>query len=353
MTQLQHGFTGSYNEADCRFLLTELHDTGDGTPNSAREDVPPPGYFALYHGAMDVNCQRVANDVARLAVHLNGTTDPDIPIVLASLARAGTPFGALLVRALRILGRTATHYGVSLIKKYGVDHAALDYILPRHPGAKLYFVDGWTGKGGISRELARSVAEYNATRGTQLTDKLTVLADLAGTAGMAVSTDDYMVPSAGINAPMNGLISKTYGEHTQMPAGSFHGAYVLENLRAWDLSNHFINSVTLAMRAALRQPLRLAVRPMVNDAMRREAQHRCNTALTRLMAQIGTDNEDLVKHGYAETVRAVQRRPMKSLLLRDPSTPQNQPLISLALSLKMSIIAAPELEYECVGVCTK
>lgn len=352
MTQTQHGFNGSYNEADCRFLLTELHDTAGGAGNSGWEEIPTPGYFALYHGAMEVNCLRVATDVARLAVHLNATTDPEVPVVLASLARAGTPFGALLVRALRILGRQATHYGVSLIKKYGVDHAALDYIVARHPDAKLYFVDGWTGKGGISRELARSVADYNATRHTQLTDKLTVLADLAGTAGMAVSTDDYMVPSAGINAPMNGLISKTYGEHEQMPAGSFHGAYVLEHLRSWDLSNHFINSVTIAMRTALRQPLRLAVRPMVTDAVRRDAQARCTGALARVMKEIGTDNEDLVKHGYAETVRAVQRRPMKSLLLRDPSTPQNQPLIALALSLKMSIIASPTLEYECIGICS-
>lgn len=351
MTNEQHGFSGSYRESDCRFLLTELSFDGAGDHCGGWERAPGQTYVDMYHEAMRVNCWRVAGDVARLALEIHVTTPENTPIVMASLARAGTPFGALLVRALRILRRTADHYGVSLIKKYGVDHAALDYILPRHREARFLFIDGWTGKGGISRELARSVAEYNASRGTNLPDKLTVLADLAGVSGMAVHTEDYMIPSAGLNAPMNGLISKTYGEHAQMPEGSFHGAYMLEHLRAGDLSNHFIDRVTTDMRVMLSASSELLCAPMVTDAQREAARRNCATALARLMDSIGTDNEDLVKHGYAETVRAIQRRPMSRLLLRNPESAQNQTLIAVARSHGMDIVAQPDLEYGCVGIC--
>ena len=36
---------------------------------------------------------------------------------------------------------------------------AIDYIFEHHPGAKIQFVDGWTGKGAITKELEGSMFE--------------------------------------------------------------------------------------------------------------------------------------------------------------------------------------------------
>jgi hypothetical protein len=303
--------------------------------------------MVLFHSAMQMHAARVARDVALMAVSI--AEQQDELTVLVSLARAGTPYGVLIHRALRLLGQESRHYGVSLIKGWGIDHKALDFIRSQHSHGIIHFIDGWTGKGGISRELERSVIEYNQERGTTLCTKLNVLSDLAGTAGVAINCDDYLIPSALINAPMNGLISKTFGEPEMTSPSGFHGTYLLQHLADVDYSQRFIDGIAELLPQALAS-LTEHRQPLVDSEQKASAWQRNELSMTRLQALYSIRDEDLIKHGYCETVRALQRRSMRCLLLRHLSE-QTEAIVALAASLDLPVYEDKDLHYECVGIC--
>jgi hypothetical protein len=338
---------GSYSAEDCVFLLSRM-------PGSSKEDMlsweeaPPANYVALYEQAMRVNGARLARDVVALAAGIACKSEGK-PVVLASLARAGTPFGVLLVRALRKMGIDAMHYGVSLIRGVGIDTGALDHIQRNHRGAGIFFIDGWTGKGGISKHLSKSVTRYSQ----RLRGKLLCISDLAGVSLMAATTDDYLIPSAIIDAPMNGLVSKTFFQPNGdivISSPQFHEAYVYDHLKDCDLSNDFVDRISAHFDAALAEsasaPLPLAGRAQFGVAMTR-----CIREQKRLAAMFGVDDGDRIKHGYNETLRAIQRRQMQLLLIRDDADPQNDGLIALADKLDIAVLVDPDLKFGCVGIC--
>ena len=115
-------FSGSYDPEDVTFLLkpVTLQPTSVAEKElliqSGRrhysemippEPVPGANYLALYRDALTRNAPRLAQDVASLAAALAARSKGRV--VIASLARAGTPIGVLLLRALRRLGLRATH----------------------------------------------------------------------------------------------------------------------------------------------------------------------------------------------------------------------------------------------------
>src|SRR5581483_532638 len=127
-------------------------------------------------------------------------------IVLVSLARAGTPIGVMLGRILRrLMRRRVRHYSISIIRDRGIDEAALAYILDRHAPSALVFVDGWTGKGAIAAELQKSVAQFNEQHHVNLDEGLCAVADLSGTAALAATAEDYLIPSAVLGCTISGL----------------------------------------------------------------------------------------------------------------------------------------------------
>src|SRR2546421_691162 len=73
----------------------------------------------------------------------------------------------------------APHYAVSIVRGGGIDEVALDHVLSRHRARDVRFVDGWTGKGAIARELSAAVSSYRAGHpdAADLDDELAVLAD--------------------------------------------------------------------------------------------------------------------------------------------------------------------------------
>ena len=129
----------------------------------APERIPNPQYLALFEALTARYAQRLATEILALARYLMETRPRQITV--ASLARAGTPIGALLARALRGLGRTEVrHYSISIIRDRGIDENALKFILRREgrEPAGLAFVDGWTAKGVIAEELRRALRQWNA-----------------------------------------------------------------------------------------------------------------------------------------------------------------------------------------------
>ncbi len=343
-----HGFGGTYPTADCIFLMRELGDSldlgRDGMP--CWEDAPQEAYLALYEHAMQQSAARVARDVMALADGIAGTL-PNKQVLLASLARAGTPFGVLLRRALVILGIDVHHFSISLVRGAGVDHTALDVMRSLY-NRPIVFVDGWTGKGGISRHLRDSVTQYNATReDANVPVQLVCIADLAGSSAMAATVEDYLMPSAMLDSPMNGLLSKTFAN--EQP-GELHGAYLYGHLFAQDLSNDFVDRVTAHLHTAMFTKrtggLNLASRSDIGNQ-----RVRAKREVKRIAEEFGIGNEDEIKAGYNETLRAVQRRAMKFLLLKNPASEANAALLALANQLGIRVVDAPNMMFECVGIC--
>ncbi|KAB0173669.1 hypothetical protein L1059_27485, partial [Escherichia coli] len=139
-------FTGSYQPGDVEFLLKpvviemtpvekkeELIQSGKKHYSDmlSQEPAPTQWHLDLFHRALDRGAERLAKEVTQLAIAL-AERFGDEPIVLASLVRAGVPLGVMLHQALRDMGKTSWHYGISIIRDRGIDGAALDVIEERH-----------------------------------------------------------------------------------------------------------------------------------------------------------------------------------------------------------------------------
>ncbi len=170
-------FSGSYDPRDCRFLLTPI--AADDTPVADKERLiqsgrrhysemisleqpPSRAYTELFLALTARHKARLAAEILALAEAVRRRRPA--PVTVVSLARAGTPVGALLHRALERLGVASRHYSISIIRDRGIDRRALAHILraDQRPAAGVVFVDGWTAKGVIGRELKRAIARWNA-----------------------------------------------------------------------------------------------------------------------------------------------------------------------------------------------
>ena len=221
------------------------------------ESLPPDDYLPLFYRAMTLNQDRMAEHLLLLAEGILATRPQGITLV--SLARAGTPVGVLLKHVLkRYFNIQVEHYSISILRDVGIDQNALRYILQNHAPESLVFVDGWTGKGVIARQLATSLQAFAVSDGIHIPAELYVLTDLSGWATVAASSEDYLIPSCILNATISGLVSRSvYDKHTASPT-DFHGCLYYEQFAQHDLSNYFIDAI-LARVDIIRQVFRSGI----------------------------------------------------------------------------------------------
>ena len=216
---LTAAFSGSYTPDDVQFLLKPI--TMQDTPVHIKEaliqsgqkhysemltheSLPPADYLDLFYQAMDLNQQRMAEHLLVLAERIVATRRHGITLV--SLARAGTPVGVLLKHVLkRYFNTEAVHYSVSILRDVGLDQNALRFILQRHAPESLVFVDGWTGKGVIAGNWRTAYGILQVSDGVAIPAELYVLADLSGSAAVAASSEDYLIPSCVLECDNIGL----------------------------------------------------------------------------------------------------------------------------------------------------
>jgi hypothetical protein len=332
-----HGLTtvgsGSYRADDVHFLLRRMQIESTDVKEKERliqtrakhysemlsqENVPGEVHQLLYERALAQNGVRMAREVQALAMALDRAYR-EVSIALVSFVRAGIPLGVLLRRVLVGMGRDVHHYGVSIIRDRGIDKVALEAVVRAHGAENIVFVDGWTGKGAISREIKRSSSD---DRRFPEVPRLVVLADPCGGAWLAASAEDWVIPSSVLGATVSGLVSRSI-----WPADDgLHGCVVYDHLQPNDVTRSFIEQIE-RYRRDLRD-----VQPAVawTDQERSDLQRAATGVVRHLAERFGIPNLNRVKPGIAEATRAVLRRMPDRVLVRERAHPDVQLLVHLA-----------------------
>ncbi len=346
-------FSGSYAQGDVTFLLRPIAfaptpvDVKERLIQSGKrhysemlspESLPDARYMALFAQAELRTRTRLAQHIVDLAAAL-AQRCPGRPVVLASLARAGTPISVLLRRQLVRMGVSAPHYSISIIRDRGIDREALAHMAARHDPRDIVFIDGWTGKGAIAAELRASLA--GAPFGIRPT--LAVIADPAGVADIAATCNDDLIASGLLNAIVSGLVSRSILSEATVRPGDFHACVYYPHWRSQDLSRPFVDRVDAA--AAALQPRTLAGHNRAELASEREAM------LREVEGRADVADRNRIKPGIAEATRAFLRRVPERLFVRDPGNPDVAHLMHLAETAAISVDALDtRCRYRAVAV---
>ena len=242
-------------------------------------------------------------------------------IVLISLVRAGVPLGVLLKRCLSQT-QSCSHYGLSIIRDRGIDYAALEYIIQKHGAQNIVFVDGWTGKGAISKELTTSLKDY-----PQLFDegdplpRLVTLTDLGGCAWLCSSQDDWLIPSGILGSVVSGLISRSIlledvtphiARQHYLETDYWHGCIEYHDLKPHDISQQFIEDIWALIKA---HPINdIAIWTPEDRQLQNQS---CLKTIDYLQNEYQISNVNRIKPSIAEATRAVLRRVPERILLKD------------------------------------
>jgi hypothetical protein len=354
-------FTGSYTPDDVQFLLkpmtlvdTPVHikealiQSGQKHYSEmlTHETLPPVDYLPLFYRAMTLNQDRMAEHLLLLAEGIVATRPQGITLV--SLARAGTPVGVLLKHVLkRYFKASVEHFSISILRDVGIDQNALRHILQNHAPESLVFVDGWTGKGVIARQLATSLQAFVVSDGIHIPPELYVLTDLSGWATVAASCEDYLIPSCILNATISGLVSRSvYDKHTASPT-DFHGCLYYEQFAEYDLSNYFIDAI-LERVDVIRPDFESRFTDQSNNCQ--QLQSISQQFLGWITEQYGITQHNYIKPGIGEATRVLLRREAQLLLLQDLNSEATRHLRWLAESKSTSVAVFKDLPYRAAAL---
>ncbi|PRR95194.1 hypothetical protein C6W24_17370 [Bacillus atrophaeus] len=353
---------GSYAKEDVTFLLKDLSHISIEKSTEERERSiqsgthysemlpieykPTDEYMKLFYASLEESKQKVALAAGIVAEQIFARSGKNT--VLCSLARAGTPIGVLIKRYIERKYRTSVpHYSISIIRDRGIDENALHYILNHHPNGAVAFIDGWTGKGAITKELTRSVERFNQQYGTELSSELAVLADPGHCADIYGTKEDFLIPSACLNSTVSGLVSRTVLNEKWISPSDFHGAKYYRELLAEDVSNLYIETITgqfpsiekeAEHRAALLQ-------------QKREAPDWSGLAsIQSIQKDFGISNTNLIKPGVGETTRVLLRRVPWKVLIQPGSEEALQHILLLAEDRGVPVIEYENMSYSCCGL---
>ena len=320
------------------------------------ENAPTAMHEQLYQQALAQGTTRTATDIVNLAYTLHHifqqTVSLQCPLILVSLVRAGLPIGVLLQRALADADSSyalpSVHYGISIIRDRGLDTVALQMILDAHPESPIIFVDGWTGKGAIYQELARSLDAFSDPNHPNFANifhqgenviPLLTLADPAGVAWLAASEEDWLIPSGLLNSTVSGLISRSL--YTE-PQSGLHRSVFYDNLVAVDHSLAFVDHIDSTRRALSTSP----------QYLQTFEQPRYQTAdlIDMLAAEYDISNRNRIKPTIAEATRAILRRDPERILLATADHPDTVLLRHLCSErdINITVLGAKILPYQAI-----
>ncbi|UQX01019.1 phosphoribosyltransferase [Streptomyces sp. RerS4] len=348
----------SYAPEDVGWLLQDLSGVELEAPTEEREEAiqaggahyaeslpveyqPSDAYQALYRSALDASAARMARAVGTVTETVLAERSPSP--VLVSLARAGTPVGVLMRRwAQARHGLDLPHYAVSIVRGRGIDANALRWLAAHHDPSDVVFVDGWTGKGAITRELREALAAFEG-----FNPEIVVLADPGSCVETYGTREDFLIPSACLNSTVSGLVSRTVLRSDLVGPADFHGAKFYRELAAADVSTDFVDAV-----AARFEEVADAVDAEVKELL---AADRTPTwvgwaAVERISEEYGIHDVNLVKPGVGETTRVLLRRVPWRILARRGAGPDLDHVRLLAEQRGVPVEEVDGLPYTCVGL---
>ncbi|WP_405730999.1 phosphoribosyltransferase [Streptomyces sp. NBC_01537] len=348
----------SYAPEEVGWLLKDLSEAELEAPTEEREEAiqsggahyaeslpveyqPTAEYQALFRAALDTSAGRMARAVGAVTELVLAERGPDV--VLVSLARAGTPVGVLMRRwARHAHGLELPHYAVSIVRGRGIDTTALRWLAEHHDPAQVVFVDGWTGKGAITRELAEAVKPYGS-----FDPEIAVLADPGGCVRTYGTRDDFLIPSACLNSTVSGLISRTVLRADLIGPDDFHGAKFYRELAGADVSGLFLDTVQ-ARFAEVGDEVAYDVKAL--QGADRSPTWEGWAAVERISEEYGIGDVNLVKPGVGETTRVLLRRvPWKILAQRGAGADLDHVRL-LAEQRGVPVEEVDGLPYSCVGL---
>ncbi|KUL35692.1 phosphoribosyltransferase [Streptomyces sp. NRRL F-4489] len=351
----------SYAPEEVGWLLQDLSDVTLEAPTEEREEAiqrggahyaeslpveyqPDAAYQELFRTALRGSADRIARAVGTVTETVLAERGPRP--VLVSLARAGTPIGILMRRwARHTRGLDLPHYAVSIVRGRGIDTTALRWLAAHHDPRDVVFVDGWTGKGAITRELAGALAAAPEFAGFD--PRIAVLADPGGCVDTYGTRDDFLIPSACLNSTVSGLISRTVLRADLVGPDDFHGAKFYRELAGSDLSAEFLDTVS-ARFDAVTGAVAAGVRALT--AADRTPTWAGWAAVARISEEYGIHDVNLVKPGVGETTRVLLRRVPWRILARRGAGRDLDHIRLLAERRGVPVEEVGELPYTCVGL---
>ncbi|MFD8821179.1 phosphoribosyltransferase [Streptomyces sp. NPDC059605] len=348
----------SYAPDEVGWLLQDLSDAELEAPTEEREEAiqsggahyaeslpveyqPSERYQELFGAALDLSAARVARAVGTVTETVLAERGPRP--VLVSLARAGTPVGVLMRRWARHRhGVDLPHYAVSIVRGRGIDANALRWLAAHHDPADVVFVDGWTGKGAITRELSEALAGFEG-----FDPEIAVLADPGGCVRTYGTREDFLIPSACLNSTVSGLISRTVLRADLVGPEDFHGAKFYRELADADVSGHFLDTV-----AAHFDEVADAVDAEVKELLTADRAPTWEgwAAVERISEEYGIHDVNLVKPGVGETTRVLLRRVPWKILAKRGAGADLDHIRLLAEQRGVPVEEVDELPYSCVGL---
>ncbi|MFT0804075.1 cysteine protease StiP family protein [Bacillus swezeyi] len=353
---------GSYPASDVTFLLKDLSGISIEKSTKERENLiqsgthysemlpveykPTDEYMNLFYASLEDSKRKVAEAVAVVAEQI--VQKRGLHTVLCSLARAGTPIGVLIKRYIEYKHHKALpHYSVSIIRGRGIDENALHHILRSHPGDSVAFIDGWTGKGAITKELTRAVSDFNNQYGTALSSELAVLADPGYCSSLFGTREDFLIPSACLNSTVSGLVSRTVLNEKWIGKDDFHGAKYYADLLEEDVSNLYVDAIAAEFPAVEKTAAETAA-VLMED--REEPDWRGLASINSIQKEFGIDNTHLIKPGVGETTRVLLRRVPWKILIKPGSEKRLKHILLLAEDRGVPVEEYTDMSYSCCGL---
>ena len=344
----------TYKEKDVILLLKDITGQVEPLENDLRERLiqsgisycemlpreypPSEKYLSAYRNALSRNADITAKAVGIAADKIYA--DRGGKPVIVSLARAGTPVGILIKRYLEKKYKIEVpHYSVSIIRGRGIDKNAIKFILSKHKAEQIQFVDGWTGKGAIQRQLNEAMADF-----PEICTGIAVLSDPAGVAEKCGTAEDFLIPNSCLNSTVSGLISRTFLRSDIIGENDFHGAVYYEEFEEYDLTYDFIDAVESCF----------SFDESCNFCDKDRAQGSGLAETYRIAEHLAIDNINLVKPSIGETTRVLLRRIPDKVLVHSLNDRENLGHIyQLAAEKGVAVEEYPLENYKACGIIRK
>lgn len=351
---------GSYKENDVTFLLKDLSYLTIEQDNEIREKLKEQGvhysemlpveykpkdeYMKQYYKFLEEFGRDMALYTSVLSKRILESKGENV--VLVSLARAGTPIGVLIKRYIKeMYNLDLPHYSISIIRDRGIDYNAVKHILNNHPESRIQFIDGWTGKGAITKELVKSAKflqdEYNIV----IDYDLAVVADPGYCATIYGTREDLLIPSSCLNSTVSGLMSRTIYSEEWVGEEDFHGAKYYKDLEDYDVSLEYIDIIANYF-SDVEEEAELKSKEDVDTNLTWKGM----SFVKEIMLEYGIDDINKVKPGVGETTRVLLRRIPWKILVRDLNDSKIQHILLLAKDLDVPVEVKSEMTYACCGI---